>query len=216
VGTQEEERRRISRELHDQLGQLLTAMRLRLESLAQDPAPDSVRESVKGILESTKGLEAEVDFLAWELRPSMLDDMGLARSLESYVREWEAHTGIPGVFHAAGLNGRRLTWLLETNFYRIAQEAMNNIAKHSQAISVEILLELRGGDIVLIVEDNGRGFSHDNNRNSDGREIGLAGIHERAALMKGTVEIESAEGKGTTIYVRVPAKYRSDEENTFE
>jgi two-component system CheB/CheR fusion protein len=216
VGTQEEERRRISRELHDQLGQLLTAMRLRLESLAQEATPDSVRQSVQELMKSTKHLEAEIDFLAWELRPSMLDDLGLEPSLESYVREWSEHAGIPATFHSRGFANRRLTWLLETNLYRIAQEALNNIAKHSQATNVEIVLEPRGEDIVLIVEDNGRGFSPDKEKTSGGREIGLAGVRERAALMKGKVELESAEGRGTAIFARIPLQFRTDDGNTIE
>jgi two-component system CheB/CheR fusion protein len=216
VGTQEEERRRISRELHDQLGQLLTAMRLRLESLTQEAQSDTVRQSVQELMKGTKHLEAEIDFLAWELRPSMLDDLGLEPALESYVRQWSEHAGIQATFHARGFDHRRLSWLLETNLYRIAQEALNNIAKHSQATNVEIVLEPREADVVLIVEDNGRGFNPDEEKTSSAREIGLAGVRERAALMKGKVEIESAEGKGSAIFARIPLQFRADDGDTPE
>jgi two-component system CheB/CheR fusion protein len=211
VGTQEEERRRISRELHDQLGQLLTVLRLRLDSLQQDSAAGKAsKKSIEELVESAKQLEAQVDFLAWELRPSMLDDLGLQATLENYAREWSAHTGIPVTFHAHRLDHRRLNWLLETNLYRIAQEALNNAAKHSQATNVEMILELRGHEIMLIIEDNGRGFT---GTHSTGREIGLAGVRERATLMNGTVEIEGPEGKGATIFVRIPVQFRAEDEN---
>jgi two-component system CheB/CheR fusion protein len=216
VGTQEEERRRISRELHDQLGQLLTAMRLRLESLTKGAKRDTVRQTAQELLESTKHLEAEIDFLAWELRPSMLDDLGLEATLQSYVREWSENTGIPVTFHSQGLGNRRLISLLETNLYRIAQEALNNIAKHSQATNAEIVLEPREDDIVLIIEDNGRGFSTGKDKDSTGREMGLQSVRERAALMKGKVEIESADGKGAAVFVRIPVQFRSNDGNTSE
>ena len=219
VGTQEEERRRISRELHDQLGQFLTALRLRLEKLQRQP--NNATESEDGhqlhsLLEVTTQLEKEIDFLAWELRPSMLDDLGLTQTLESYVREWSEHSGVAATFHTQGLDGRRLSWLLETNLYRIAQEALNNVAKHSGATNVEVLLEHRGNDIMLIVEDNGRGFTPATEVDSTNREIGLVGIRERIALMDGTIEIESADGKGTSIFARVPVQFREPGEDAKE
>ncbi|HKV80661.1 MAG TPA: CheR family methyltransferase [Candidatus Sulfotelmatobacter sp.] len=213
VGTQEEERRRISRELHDQLGQLLTALRLRIESLKKQTDSDKSRQDVQELVESTKHLEAEIDFLAWELRPTMLDDLGLEITLGNYVREWSEHTGIPVTFHAQGLGNHRLTWLLETNLYRIAQEGLNNIAKHSGATKAEILLERRQNDVVLILEDNGRGFAPEGNSKTGGRDLGLAGIRERAQLMSGTIEIESADGKGTTLFTRLPAQFATDDGN---
>lgn len=216
VNTQEEERRRISRELHDQLGQLLTALRLRLEKLQQQTDGGSSSKDVQELMENTKLLETEIDFLAWELRPSMLDDLGLAATLENYVRQWRQHAGIPAKFHTQGFGDRRLTWLLETNLYRIAQEALNNVAKHSEATDVEILLEPRGDEVVLIVEDNGRGFAAEQMASPARREIGLQSIRERAALMDGTVEIEAAEGEGATIFVRIPGQFRANNSGPSE
>ncbi|MBV9145507.1 MAG: PAS domain-containing protein [Acidobacteria bacterium] len=204
VGTQEEERRRISRELHDQLGQLLTGLRLRLERLQKEAGSDVATKTVEELLESARQLEAEIDYLAWELRPSMLDDLGLQATLENYAREWSEHSGVKTTFHSQRFGSRRLSPLLETNLYRIAQEALNNVAKHSQAAKVEIILEPRENDVVLIVEDDGRGFVDDGKSETAGRKLGLAGLHERAALMNGTIEIESSEGKGTTVFVRIP------------
>ena len=165
------------------------------------------------LVENTKHLEAEIDFLAWELRPSMLDDLGLEPTLEHYVREWSQHTGIPATFHAQGLGHRRLTWLLETNLYRIAQEALNNVANHSGAAKAEIVLERRENDVVLIVEDNGRGFVPEKKASPGKRDLGLAGIRERAKLMNGTIEVESADGKGTALFARIPAQFAADDGN---
>ena len=168
------------------------------------------------LIENTKHLEDEIDFLAWELRPSMLDDLGLEATLEHYVREWSEHTGIPATFHAQSVGNRRLTWLLETNLYRIAQEALNNIAKHSGATKAEIVFEPRENDVVLVIEDNGRGFVPEEKANLGGRDLGLAGIRERAQLMNGAMEMEAAEGKGTTLFVRIPMEFRVDDGNTKE
>ena len=104
-----------------------------------------------------------------------------------------------------------LTWLLETNLYRIAQEALNNIAKHSEATKAEIVLEPHESEVILIVEDNGRGFVHEEKTNPGGRELGLAGVRERAKLMNGTIEIESADGKGTTLFARIPMQFAADD-----
>lgn len=210
VGTQEEERKRISRELHDQLGQLLTAMRLQLESLTRDTEPNNVQRNALELMKRTEQLEAEIDFLAWELRPSMLDDLGLEATVKGYTREWSEHAGIQVRFHAEGFADRRLASLLETNLYRIVQEALNNVVKHSQATEVEIVLESRADNAVLIIEDNGRGFNVSAEKDSADRGIGLTSIRERAALMKGAVDIESTEGKGTAIFVRIPLQFRKD------
>jgi signal transduction histidine kinase len=194
--------------LHDQLGQLLTVLRLRLDHLKQETDRGKMRDTMDEIIESAQHLEAEIDFLTWELRPPMLDDLGLQITLENYVREWSEHNRIPVAFHPQRLQNRRLTGPLEINLYRIVQEALNNVAKHSQAANVEILLEPRDNNIVLIIEDDGRGFTEPH---PAGRELGLAGLRERAMLMNGTAEIEGIEGKGTTIFVRVPAQWANDE-----
>jgi signal transduction histidine kinase len=154
-------------------------------------------------------------FLACYLRPAVLFDWGVNATLENYVREWTGHTGIPVIFHTIGLGGRRLAWLTETNLYRIAQEALNNVAKHSHANKVDLLLERREGNIVMIVEDNGLGFTPTDQINS-GREMGLATMRERVSLMNGSIEIETAEGKGTTVFLQIPLDARKEDEKATE
>jgi two-component system, chemotaxis family, CheB/CheR fusion protein len=206
VSTQEDERRRISRELHDQLGQWLTALRLKLEHLmARCDGEEELCAQVAQLQDIARRLDADVDFLAWELRPTALDDLGLVPALDNYAQEWSKHFNIPVEFRAAGLGDERLDPATETNLYRVAQEALNNVAKHAGASAVSVLIERRDDEAVLIVEDDGRGFDAERSaRLTGGRGMGLAGMRERAALVGGMVEVESAEGGGTTVFARVP------------
>jgi two-component system CheB/CheR fusion protein len=213
VTTQEDERRRISRELHDQLGQSLTALRLKLEGLKEEAGKRAkLQRKIGELVEVAQRLDADVDFLAWELRPTALDDLGLIVALSNYAQEWAKHYGVAVNFHSAGFGGARLAPLVEINLYRIAQEALNNVAKHAGATSVGLLLERRDDNVVLIVEDDGRGFDPEQLTDSASKHrMGLIGMRERAALVGGTVEVESAPGEGTTIFVRTPARFSAAE-----
>ncbi|MFN7948648.1 MAG: CheR family methyltransferase [Blastocatellia bacterium] len=202
VTAQENERQRISRELHDQMGQQLTALRLAIESLRTRCGNQAeLGEPIERIQNLTKGLERDVDFLAWELRPSVLEDLGLTRALAGYLQEWSRHFNITADFHTASLEAGRLVPEAETALYRAAQEALNNIARHAQASQVGVLLESRDNHAVLIIEDNGIGFDP---QQPQERGLGLIGMRERAAIVGGTIEIESAPGRGTTIFIKVP------------
>lgn len=204
VRTQEDERRRIAREIHDHLGQQSTALRLNLEAL-KDQCRDY--EELCGPIEQAQAiaarLDSDVDFLAWELRPAALDDLGLAAALANFVREWSKHFQIPADFHTTGMEGERPSPEAETNLYRIAQEALNNTVKHAQASRADVLLERRDGSVVLIVEDDGVGFDPGDKIGAD-EGLGLLGMGERAALIGGTLEIESSPGAGTTVFARLP------------
>jgi two-component system CheB/CheR fusion protein len=208
VTTQEDERRRISRELHDQLGQSLTALRLKLEGLKGEAGKRSkLQARIDELVEIARRLDSDVDFLAWELRPTALDDLGLIVALSNYAKEWSKHFGVKVNFHSAGLGDARLEPLVETTLYRVAQEALNNVAKHAAAASVDMLLERRDGHAVLIVEDDGLGFDADGfEADGEGRGMGLIGMRERVVLVGGTAEVESTPGGGTTVFVRVPVE----------
>lgn len=204
VTTQEEERRRISRDLHDQFGQQLTALRFNLDRLKElCGEEEEVCQQVERAQLIAKQLDAEMDFLAWELRPADLDALGLAAALANYTSEWSEHSGIPAEFHSTGMESR-LPQEIETNLYRIAQEALNNIIKYAQASCVNVLLEHRDGHAALIVEDDGSGFDSERLLSGDGDGLGLIGMRERASSVGGTFEIESKPDEGTTIYVRIP------------
>ncbi len=203
VGAQEDERKRIARDLHDHLGQQLTALRLKLEAARKLCEDEQLSVKIDETQAIARRIDNDVDFLAWELRPAALDDLGLIAALENYSKEWERHTGIRAEFYAPNLKQVRLTPETETNLYRIVQEALNNIYKHASATNASVMIERRGSLIVLIVEDDGAGFDLEDPLAKD-KGLGLLGMRERAALVGGKIQIESAPDKGTSIFVRVP------------
>jgi two-component system CheB/CheR fusion protein len=207
VQTQEDERRRIARDIHDQLGQRVTALRLQIASLPDSKGDSSKLEGQLEILRRTAmRLDSEIGFLAWELRPMSLDDLGLPEAAKAFVEEWSHNYKITSDFILRGFIRGRLQPEVETHLYRILQESLNNIAKHASATNVNVLLHWKKNEIALIVEDNGCGFDAEKaiSVKNSGKGLGLLGMYERAVLIDGSVEIESARGKGTTIYARVP------------
>jgi two-component system CheB/CheR fusion protein len=210
VRTQEDERRRIAREIHDHLGQQSTALRLNLEALKEMCVNyGELCEPIEQAQAIAIRLDSEVDFLAWELRPASLDDLGLAVALDNFVKEWSAHFGIPVDYHSTGMDKERPSPETETNLYRIAQEALNNTYKYAQASRVDVLLERRDHHVVLIIEDDGVGFDPKDEIASR-KGLGLIGMSERATLIGGTLEIESAPNQGATIFARVPVSFPED------
>ena len=203
VFAQEDERRRIAREMHDQFGEQLTALALRIR-LLKDAAGD--RPELGAHIESMEAiaqrLDHDVDQLVWQLRPTALDDLGLRAALGNYVHDWSARVGIAAHLHTSGLLDDRLPADVETALYRIAQEALTNVAKHAAASNVEVILERRTDSVILVVEDDGRGFDPAS-RNTATDGFGLVGMRERAALVGATLEIESSSGNGTAILVRM-------------
>jgi two-component system, chemotaxis family, CheB/CheR fusion protein len=206
VAALEDERRRIARDIHDHFGQQITALRLKLDMIEKAVGGNpELMELTENVQKTAAALDANVDFIAWELRPASLDDLGLRVALAQFVNEWSNHTGIPAEFHAAGLSKTRLDYEIETNLYRIAQEALNNIIKHAAAANVSVLLEKSRNKVSLIIEDDGIGFNPKNKANCK-KGLGLVGMSERAKICGGKLEIESAKGKGTTVFVRIPLK----------
>jgi signal transduction histidine kinase len=204
ISTQETERRHLARELHDHLGQQLVALRLNLETIkGQAWGREQLRGEVERLEAIVRQLDSDVDYLAWGLRPAALDRLGLEAAVEQFVREWSAHTGVAAEFHASGLDGVSLTPEVGINLYRIVQEALNNIHKHAGAGKVGVLLEGRGGQVLLIVEDDGQGFDR-GAATEEGGGMGLVNMRERASLVGGALEVETSPGAGTTLYVRVP------------
>jgi len=203
AGAEEEERRRLSRELHDQTGQHLTGLMLGLDALRalQTPGSDAAGLAER-LSQVAANLSYEVHQLAWNLRPPALDEMGLEATLLTYVREWQEHHGIEVDFHAQNMDGERLAPEIETALYRAVQEALTNIARHAQASKVSVVLE-RSRDITLVVEDDGTGFDAEKALASSER-LGLRGMRERAAVAGGTLVIEAEPGRGSTLIVRIP------------
>jgi two-component system CheB/CheR fusion protein len=198
VTAQEDERARIARDLHDQLGQQLTALRLSLQRLAENYDEDQIAQA----LALTQQIDRDLDFLSWELRPAVLDDLGLTAALPLFVREWSEHYRIPAEYQNGNYKAGTLGRDAEVAFYRVAQEALNNIVKHAHASRVDILLEARDGSAVLVIEDDGVGFDPGDRVGDKG--VGIIGMQERASLVGATVQVESQAGKGTSIYIRAP------------
>jgi signal transduction histidine kinase len=206
VTVQEEERRRIARDLHDQLGQPMTVLRMELDALesrSADPMSFTARAArMRGIAEE---LDRNIDFLTWDLRPAALDHLGLAAALAKLVKGWSERFGTAAEFGASWPEPCRLSPEVETNLYRLTQEALHNIAKHAAAQHVSVLLERRADQAVLIIEDDGRGFLPDHISTPPARGgLGLVSMRERATLVGGEFRLESAPGQGTSIYVRIP------------
>ena len=176
----------------------MTALRLVLE---QHVERCDATEDVNKALQLARGIDEEVDFLAWELRPAALDDLGLAAALPRYLQEWSDHFAIRGNFQGIGSVAGLLPPAAETTFYRVAQEALNNVSKHAQASRVDVILERRDGLVELVIEDDGVGFDV-SSRGIAERGIGLAGMRQRAALANATLLVESTPGKGTTVFLR--------------
>jgi signal transduction histidine kinase len=207
VTAQEEERRRISRELHDQTGQHLTALLLGLKTLnnSTENGSTSLHKSLFQLQKLTERLVEDAHHLAWDLRPAALDDLGLGTAISNYVEKWSERNSIPADFHS-GLNKRRFPPPVETAVFRIVQEALTNVLKHAQATRVSVMLEYRYDELLVIVEDNGRGFQPEVPLQVKERGgLGLVGINERVALVGGKLNIESAPDCGSTLAIRIPA-----------
>lgn len=202
---QEEERRRIARELHDEAGQALTSLLVSLRLMENAQSLEEVRALVAGMREVVSQTLNEVHNLAVELRPSVLDDLGLVPALARYVQGCRVRFGIGVDLEVVGLESVRLPEAVETAVYRIAQEALTNAVRHAGAQHVSIILERRGNTVVLIVEDDGQGF--DVRAVMAAREQGRLGLHgmaERASLVGGRLTVESTPGAGTTVMLEVP------------
>jgi signal transduction histidine kinase len=146
----------------------------------------------------------EVHQLAYELRPVTLDELGLVGALSGYLDAWSNRTGLPVDFVTSGMDESRLPAPIETTLYRIVQEAMNNVYKHASAHTVSVTVERRSGHVLAIVEDDGSGFDASRLDATSTRQIGIVGMRERALVVGGELTLESSEGHGTTLRVKLP------------
>jgi signal transduction histidine kinase len=154
----------------------------------------------------TSAMSKEVHRLSWELRPTALDDLGLEAAIANYLERWGERFNL-SVDFAGNLRGKRLPAPVEITLYRVLQEAMTNIAKHAHAERISVVLEAETGEVRLIVEDDGVGFTEaSSTATSTGTSgLGLIGIRERLALVGGSVMIEPASGHGAALFCRIPA-----------
>jgi len=206
VHAQEEERRSIARELHDEIGQALTAIKVELVMVERAIKPEARTRNVFGEARAiTDHALQTVRDLSQLLHPPLLDDMGLPATLEWYLRGFAGRTGITTDLVQQGVE-ERLAAEIEVSLYRIAQEALTNVARHAGARSCRVYLQRLPQTVLLTVEDDGKGFDVRQATASQSRQgMGLLGIQERAAGFGGTFRLESTPGKGTRLTVEVPA-----------
>jgi len=201
VEAREEERRRIARELHDELGQRLTALKMELSTLGPAAARRSQDGRITKMLEMVDDTVAAVRRIAADLRPMMLDDLGLNAAIEWLARDAGHRMGIQ-ITVRLGEEDPPVAQGAAIALFRMVQEALTNVARHAHATEVCIEMRQEGGELLLRVRDNGVGFS-DRSTQQDGR-YGLLGIRERAYMLGGRLEVDNPPGGGGQITVRLP------------
>ncbi|MFQ5615030.1 MAG: HAMP domain-containing protein, partial [Anaerolineales bacterium] len=210
ITAQEDERRRIARELHDSTSQSLTSVMVglrNLEIICDDPQLHTQVTDMRKVVSQTLD---EVHNLAMQLRPAALDDLGLEAALERLVDEWKKRHAIKTDM-VINIGKQRLPGVIETAVYRIVQEALTNVSRHAHAKGASVLINRRGSEIVAIVEDNGRGFDITQAKKND--RLGLLGIQERADLLGGRITVESSPEKGTSLFIYLPVPPPPDNES---
>jgi PAS domain S-box-containing protein len=205
----EQEKSRIARELHDELGQALTALKIDVSWLRErlSQAPDVVRDKLVTMQVVLDGTVAATRRISADLRPLVLDDLGLLAAAEWLVQSFTNRTGIACEL-VMGQGELDLPDPLATTVFRVLQESLTNAAKHSHATQIQVVLEREADEIVLTVEDNGQGFPAD--AAPPHGSFGLLGLRERAALVAGTMNIDSTPGRGTRIELRVPVTQQKE------
>jgi len=204
IQSQEDERKRVARELHDDLGQALSALLLDIRTMAQDDG-HSAAEICSRMDHEVRGLVSRVSSLAWDLRPAVLDDLGLDSALSRHISNVakRAQLNIDYQYIPATPNDPRLPNSVEIVLYRVTQESLNNIVKYAKATRVSVLVYRRADSVVLVVEDDGVGFDVAT-MDKPKAGLGLLGMRERANLLKGTLLVESTPGAGTIVKATLP------------
>jgi len=200
--TREEDMKRLAHELHDEAGQMLAAVYLALDAVADDVAP-TARERFETVRERLGDVERQLRRISHEMRPLVLDDLGLVPALRFLVEGVAQRSGI--AVRVEGATGLRLPAAVETALYRSAQEALTNVARHARAGSATLRVDRCEGYVALTVTDDGVGFdARDIESNGGATGLGLGGIRARAASLGGTLEVRSRPGRGTELIVRIP------------
>lgn len=211
VTAQEQERERISRELHDETGQALTALLVQLKLFERMPDMNAVSALAQDLRELVVQTLDEVRRLARDLRPSTLNDLGLVPTLDWYIKAYRQNTTLDVEFIVDVPEGARLMRLTELILYRVVQEALTNVVRHASAAHVSVRLEQDDKAVRLSIRDDGAGFDVANTLNAQERSLGLLGMRERVELIGATLRLDSAPGKGTCLQVEVALNENVDE-----
>lgn len=203
IRAQEDERQRLARELHDEAAQALTSLLVHLRLLERAKTPEEAQNRVAELRELTAQALEEVRRVAVDLRPTILDDLGLGPALEWRVDELNKSDAIEATFATGGLE-QRLPREIELVLYRIGQEALSNVARHANAHQVQVALQGDAQSVTLEVVDDGVGFQASRLGNGGSHGLGLVGMRERIGMVEGQLNIDSTPGRGTRIVARAP------------
>ncbi|UCD30966.1 MAG: PAS domain S-box protein [Desulfobacterales bacterium] len=210
IKAQENERQMISRELHDRIGQDLSMLKILCNNLFdnQSEVPAEMRQRVSQLYKILGDSINSVRDMAYDLRPSSLDQLGLVRTLYQFCEDFSEKTGLNVDFNSAGMDELKLDFDTEINMYRLVQESLNNIIKHADAKQVTIKLVASFPKIILRIEDDGKGFDKKNRLDAAAYEkrMGIISMKERVSLLNGKIRINSSPAKGTKIFIEVPYK----------
>lgn len=206
ISAQEDERKRVARELHDETSQSLTSLIVGLKVLESVAVLPEVREKAAELRALGGEILRDVHDLAFQLRPSLLDHLGMVAAVQRLTEDYTQKAGLQIDLQVSGFEDKRLPPATETALYRLVQEALTNVAKHARAKNVSVILKEDGASVRAFVEDDGRGFNVAEVMGSAAKDkkLGLFGMEERAALVGGRLTIESMPGKGTRVSVEVP------------
>ncbi len=201
---QEEERRRIAQDLHDDVNQRLALLMLELQSVDRQigVSPANAQDGVRNVLKELESLSDDVRYMAYRFHPSILDDLGLKAALQRLLDDFSARTGVKALFVHQPLD-HQLDKTASTALYRVVQESLSNIARHAKATRVEVEVTVEEEGVVVVVRDDGKGFDQLTVERCEGG-LGLLNMRERLLSVQGTCEVESSPGKGTTISLYVP------------
>jgi PAS domain S-box-containing protein len=211
IEVQEQERRHLARELHDDIGQLLTGLKLSLEMSARLNG-DKLRDLLAQCQRQVQDLTGHVRNLSLQLRPTMLDDLGLLPAVLWHVEGYTRQTGVQVALEHRGMEGKRFGADVETAAFRIIQEALTNVARHARVRAAMVHVRLDDGVLVVEVSDEGRGF--DPRRVAPGTSSGLSGMQERASLLGGSLKLDSSPGAGVRLTAELPVSGVLDGKNT--
>ncbi len=204
VRSRDADRAAIARELHDEFGQYLIMMDLELSAIsAQEGLSPALVERLNKMRAMNAEAQKDMADMAWQMRPGSLQGLDLKTASEQLIAEWSCRVEMSFDVHVS-LGPQKLSELVEITLYRALQEAVANAVKHANAARIGVILRTVSHEAVLIVEDDGSGFTSGENADAGSFSLGLLGIRERLALVGGTLEIESTPGRGTTLLISVP------------
>ena len=209
IQAQESERERISREVHDDLGQSLATLKIIIQSNFLKPTDnqEEFHKVYQKVIDSINTIIDKTRKLASGLRPSMLEVLGLSTAIESMVNEFREKKDLKIKYHTEPLENLEFSGEV-INLYRIIQEALTNIVKHAEAEQVIISLKIKENNLMVMIQDNGQGFSQAgaSDKRKRPRGLGLSTMEERVRLLKGELQMQSAKGRGTTLFLKIPVK----------